>query len=358
MRKSGYGYGLAAAVFVFVLSSGCALKPTESIKEADKALSEAEAAGAPEKSPEIYEQAREHYREGERQISYFRYSRAQCKYQASAREARLAAGYAQEKGAPEPSPECPPCPEPEARDCCIELDLCLSDNKDLEEQLRKCRDRKVVYRTRTKVVREPCPEEPEEAAPPQEDKEDLGQALFGTFTVTGPPALKQGESTYQVRVDYAATHLGEVPSSLRNNYSILVDVVQIEPPQVQATSSMMSYEPLRDGGQWSLNVFAPPGVKGPVRVEAGITLKSRKTGEQFNLPPVPVTIPAAAEPEKAEREAEEPPPSKPTIKKEVIKKEEGASWILCLALALTGLVVGLVIGFFVFRGRSRSSLGA
>ncbi len=357
MRVSTYGYATAVLVLLFWFCSGCSLKPNEAIREADNALAEAEAAGAPEKTPEIYEQAREHYEQGERQVVYFRYSRARCKYKASAREARLAKEYARKdkKGAPTPT-ECPPCPEPEAEDCCIELDLCLSDNKDLEEKLEKCRNRKVVYRTRTKVVREPCAEPSRPEAPARENKDPTEQVLIGTFTVTGPPAMQTGSTTYQVTVRYSNAHLGEAPSSLENNYSVLVDVVSVDPPDAQAMSSMMGYAPLQDGGQWPLTVFTPGNIKGPVRVGVGITLKSKRTGEQFNLAPIEVTIPAARRPEKGPEIRTEPAKQPPP--KEIMKQQAGASWVLCAGMTVAGLIIGLAIGVLLFRGRSRSTLGS
>ncbi len=368
MLMFGYRKTVATGALLLIFCTGCSLKPTDVIQEADKAMADAETAGAPEKTPEIYEQARDHYREGERQVVYFRYSIARCKYKAAAREARLAARHAEKSQAPRPAPDtqCPPCPEPEAEDCCIELDLCLSDNKSLEKQLKECRNRKVVYRTRTKVVREPCPDQPkparEKAGPTTRTRETAEpeapqkQAFIGTFTVTGPPALQEGDTTYEIMVNYTGAHLGEFSSSLQNNYDVLVDVVSVEPPAVQVMSSMMGYGPLRDGGQWPLTVYTQ-GAQGPVNLEVGITIKSKETGEQYNLDPIPITIPEAPPAKTTPSKAPEKPPQKVKVEKEIVTQEAGAGWILSIGMALAGILIGVVIGFLIFRPRSRSTLG-
>jgi hypothetical protein len=359
MLMSEYRKTLATGALLLIFCTGCSLKPTDVIQEADKALADAEAAGAPEKTPEIYKQARDHYEEGEQQAVYFRYSIARCKYKAAAREAKLAADYADKNQAPQTAPDmqCPPCPEPEAEDCCIELDLCLSDNKSLEKQLRECRGRKVVYRTRTKVIREPCPETPKRTTEEEDEPEaPQKQVLIGAFTVTGPPALQEGNTTYEVTVNYMGAHLGESSFSLQNNYDVLVDVVSVGPPDVQVMSSMMGYGPLQDGGQWPLTVYTQ-GEKGPVNLEVGITVKSKSTGKEFNLDPIPVKIPEAPQAKTTPSKAPKQPPQKVKVEKEIVTKETGAGWILSIGMTLAGILIGVVIGFLIFRPRSRSTLG-
>jgi len=337
MKLKGYALFTAGAVFLLVLG-GCAHRPQEAMKSARKALDEAEQSGAPEKHPSLYQQAQEHFEEGNRQLSYFRYNLARCEFDAAAKNASLAAAYSRE--APvfeEPSPACPPCPPP-VGDCCAELSWCQDRNRELKKELAEGGVR-VVYKTR--VVREPCPEDEFKEPPPSDC------AFLGALMVQPPPGITPDRSEYEIKVKFIAAKFGD--RGRADDYRLLIDVIEVEPSSVEVVSHMIDYEPI-GVGEWSLPVLVPPGLDRPVLVTLGVTLWNARTNQEQNLPAYQLAIPSLR-PAAKEAKPEKPPVARPD------REEGGTSPLLLVAAAVAGLVLGLVAALLLFRGRSRSSLG-
>ena len=92
----------------------------------------------------------------------------------------------------------------------------------------------------------------------------------------------------------------------------------------------------------------PAGTPGPVKVKLGATLMNTVTDREQNLPPVELAIPVAGANATPAPAVNKPPPA-------AADKKEGGFINLILA-ALIGIIVGLAIGFVVFKSKGGSTI--
>jgi hypothetical protein len=327
---------------ISIVSTGCAPKTKEALRDAEAAIAEAEQSSASVKSPEIYEQAKQHLSKGREYEAYFRNELARVEYEAAAADARLAVALSGEEAPRGPEcPECAPCPvDTEAGACCLELGQCNSRQNDLEDKLDRCRAGGFV---RTRVIREPCVRE--EAPAPSAAM----QALIGTLLIEPPQMITKGKEDYKIKVRYVRAALG-APGGARaeSDYRILLDIADVDPPQVEVFSPTADYEPLTaHGGEWSLPMTVPKGTSVPVKVKIAAMLTNYATGAEQTLPEYTVMIPNAAA-----------CPECPKLPKAAAPKveEAGPGWVTRILFLIIGLGAGIVGGYFLFRGKGSSTI--
>jgi hypothetical protein len=354
--------GVVVSVVLFLLLASCMPKVKQAMEDADAAIREAEAAGAKSKYPELYDAARSHFREGERQKFLFRWNLARFQFEASKQAGEIAAKYSRGEIGSATCPQRPSCPTtpadwswsntPDQDDeprCCDDYQMCLANARGLEKRLKNCSRPRTVYVSEgcprcPEVSREPCREEG-----PQDPTAAYDQLLMGMFSVTGPGMIESGKTDYEVVVKYQGSTLddkGAGAARAANDYRLLIDVAQVEPPEVTAGSPTVDYEPLSShGGEWKLPVNVPDAVKGPVTVTVEMTLLNTASGKEQKLPPTVVLVPAAGD-------CPKPKPC-PEIKMETRPEASGGpSWGLALAMLVVGLGAGAGGGFLLF-GRKK-----
>ncbi|HUT55953.1 MAG TPA: DUF4398 domain-containing protein [bacterium] len=344
---------VALAGFVLVLCltlCGCASR-SQALKDAQSALDSAQSAGAPSKSPQVYEQAKKHLDQGRQYDFQFRYGLARVEYEAAAADARLAAalasGAAVEMAAPPQilapaAVESAPLPPPVEAHECGRLKECESARSRIESALARCEAGSYV---RTRVIREPC----EEAAAPAAPSGPAAR-LMGTLVVMPPEAIVKGRSDYKIKVKYVASELDKGKAG-DADYRILLDIAGVEPAEAEAMSPMSDFQPLGSGGgEWTLPVTAPEGVAGEVKVMIEATLRNSATGKEQKLPGLTAVIP----------NARACPACAPCPKVEMApapagrQKAAGNDWLTRILFLIVGLGAGAGVGFFIFRKGGKS----
>ncbi len=365
------------AMAVALMASACGTKPTDALKKAEDAIERAEKAGAPRKAPEPYQRAKSHLAAGKEQSSLFRYNLAACEYEAAHENADAAAdlaGCETARAGLDLSPdeaEPPSIPEREIRpgpsrsdSCCLELELCnemLEEREDKIASMKKPKKCPPAERVVTRVVHEDCPpcrrktkacpKRPECPEPTGEGAERGPPAvLMGTLSIEGPGGIREGEMDYSLTVRYERARL-EGPSAAADDYRILLDVAEVDPPQVEVVSPMADFQPLgKNDGKWKLKMNVPETVEGPVTVGVQATLWNPVTNHEKRLAPLKITVPNLAGCPECEPAA--PAPAAPAK-----APKEGNGWAGLIIALILGLAAGLALGFIVFGRRSRSSLG-
>ena len=184
----------------------------------------------------------------------------------------------------------------------------------------------------------------------------VDRLLLGTLAIQPPPAIVKDKRDYEIRVRYIQARLeesGAQGARIENDYRILLDIVEAEPPGVEAISPTVDFEPLdAHGGVWVLPVNVPEGVEGPVKVTVQATLRNLRTEKEQALSPYIVTIPDLTAcpvcpqcPEvKTEKAQEKPPPAK--------------DWSTRIILLVVGIVLGIIVGIIISgrRGKAGSSI--
>lgn len=331
MRKSLVHVVVVIIVLSFPLID-CAPKPKDALLEAEAAIAEAQAQNAESTCPEQYRQAREHLERGREQEFNFRHQQARDEYKAATQAARLAVSDCENVASVgDRGVEGQTSYTVQADSCCVELELCNVQEGLLDKKIRRLNRGGVV---RTRVVQEPCPEE---EAPAQKTGGDM---LMGTFSFEPPPALVKNQTDYTIKVKYLKSRLGdEGEQGAEDDYSILLDIAKVEPPDVEAFSPTADFESLTEGGGvWSLPVNVVEGHKGPVKVTITGIIRNTRTGREQNLPESTITIPDLTSCPRC-------PDCKEVKLGDAAGGQSGKSdWTMRSILLVFGLVAGLIVG--------------
>ena len=374
MRKRGK-WIVAAALFLLVLPA-CARKSSDALQRAQTAVRSAEAAGAPEGAPELYQSALGHLAKGRQEDFYFRWAKAQKEYNAAydnAQQALIkisAAGKAApptppsppSPSAPETRPAAPPRagagkitpppppipavpetrpapPSPPARSCQSELDRLTSRLMELEKNAGR---RKVRY------IYKECPREAAETpAPPG----GANQFFIGALSLETPPALEKGRTAYEVKVRYQKAQLGEpsADDNLLASYVLRLHGEVEEPSAVHFAGETADISLVENNhGVWSMPVWVPEGTPRPVKFVVKASLLNQRTQKELVMKfPVEMLDRTACPqcPKCPEAKPAPPPPPPPS---------SGADWTMRLVFLAGGLVIGLVLGLMFGRLLKRS----
>ncbi len=337
MRKFDAVAVSVLSILALAVSSGCArrLKSLEARAEAESRISEAQAAGAEASSPDLYRKSLDRFEAGEFDSFTWRYNLASCEYNAAADDAEAAALLASARGG-----KCPPPPPCESnRDCCLEYDLARKKIGRLEKDLEDCGELRYV----TRWVRGSCEDHGRDQAECPEA--EPASPMVGVFSLEAPAGIEKGKTDYSIKARYNVTRL-EDKTGKSGDYRLLLDVEDVDPPEVDVIVPMSDFESVGGkGGSWDVAVKVPDGVKGPVKVKLAATLWNAATDKEEKLPALTAVIPDMSAcpqcpaPSRIKIEEIEPPKAP--------KPKSGGGGFLGAVLFIVGLVLGLVLGYFI-----------